>query len=115
MAFKIEPKVYNLEGFPGLSARQLAEHYTLYVGYVNKYNEIQELLETVDYSKANQTYSDLRSLKVAENFALNGIKLHEAYFENLGLNQPLVIMTLSKPNSAGPVSQPAAGLSSAWI
>ncbi len=88
MAFKMEPKVYNFEGFPGLSPRQLAEHYTLYVGYINKYNEIQGLLETVDYSKANQTYSDLRSLKVGENFALNGIKLHEAYFENLGLNQP---------------------------
>lgn len=88
MSFKVEPKTYNLEGFPGLSARQLAEHYTLYVGYVNKYNEIQGLLENVDYSKANQTYSDLRSLKAGENFALNGIKLHEAYFENLGMDQP---------------------------
>ena len=88
MALKVEPKIYNLEGLPGLSHRQLSEHYTLYVGYVNKFNEIQTLLETVDYSKANQTYSDLRSLKIGENFALNGIKLHEAYFENLGMDQP---------------------------
>jgi Fe-Mn family superoxide dismutase len=57
------------------------------VGYVNKFNQIQELLKTADYSKANQTYSDLRALKIGENFALNGIKLHEAYFENLGTDK----------------------------
>ncbi|NLC07759.1 MAG: superoxide dismutase [Syntrophomonadaceae bacterium] len=89
MTDRIVPKTYDLRGFPGFSHRQLSEHYTLYVGYVNKLNEIHELLKDVDYSKANQTYSDLRSLKIGENFALNGIKLHEAYFENLSPGQQI--------------------------
>lgn len=69
----------------GFSQRQLEEHHgVLYKGYVNKLNEIRKLLQSVDHSKANQTYSDLRALKVEETFALNGIKLHEYYFDNMG-------------------------------
>ncbi len=69
----------------GFSRRQLEEHHgILYKGYVNKVNEIRNLLQSVDYDKANQTYSDLRAMKIEETFALNGIKLHEAYFENMG-------------------------------
>ncbi|NLK52895.1 MAG: superoxide dismutase [Syntrophomonadaceae bacterium] len=78
-----KPKSYNLQGYQGLSEYQLTEHYTLYLGYVNKYNEILTRLKNTDFAAANQTYSDLRALKIGENFALNGIKLHEAYFENL--------------------------------
>ncbi len=77
-----ELKKPQLEGF---SERQLVEHHgILYKGYVNKLNEIRELLVTVDHSKANQTFSELRSMKIEETFALNGIKLHEAYFDNMG-------------------------------
>ncbi len=77
-----ELKNLQLEGF---SERQLTEHHgILYKGYVNKLNEIRKLMATVDHSKANQTFSDLRSMKIEESFALNGIKLHEAYFDNLG-------------------------------
>lgn len=77
-----ELKTTRMEGF---SERQLLEHHgVLYKGYVNKVNEIRKLLESVDYGKANQTYSDLRALKIEETFALNGVKLHEAYFDNLG-------------------------------
>ena len=77
-----ELKKHQLEGF---SQRQLEEHHgILYKGYVNKLNEIRKLMLTVDHSKANQTFSDLRSMKIEETFALNGIKLHEAYFDNMG-------------------------------
>ena len=69
----------------GISKQQIEEHYSiLYKGYVAKVNEIRAGLETVDRSKANQTYSALRALKTEESFALNGVKLHEAYFDNLG-------------------------------
>jgi Fe-Mn family superoxide dismutase len=69
----------------GISQRQIDEHYNiLYKGYVAKLNEIRSKLETVDPTKGNQTYSDLRELKVEESFALNAIKLHEMYFDNLG-------------------------------
>ncbi|MBS4021948.1 MAG: superoxide dismutase [Dethiobacter sp.] len=72
-------------GIAGFSKQQLEEHHgTLYKGYVNKANEIRKLLKDVDYSKANQTFSDLRAMKIEETFALNGIKLHEAYFDNMG-------------------------------
>ena len=80
----MEPKPLKYKTINGLSERQLAEHHDkLYVGYVNKYEEITEKLRSVDYKSANQTYSDLRELSTEKGFALNGIKLHEAYFDGL--------------------------------
>jgi Fe-Mn family superoxide dismutase len=79
-----KPLAPALLGMEGISKRQIEEHYTLYQGYVNKTNEIRSKLESVDRSKANQTFSDLRELKVELSFAWNGVKLHEWYFENLG-------------------------------
>ena len=71
----------------GISSRQIQEHFTLYEGYIAKTNEIRSKLQDVDRSTANQTFSDLRELKVELSFALNGVKLHEAYFGNLGGKQ----------------------------
>lgn len=77
-------KPLKYKELPGLTERQLAEHHgVLYAGYVKKVNEIRAALQGVDLSKANGTYSDLRELKVEEGFALNGVKLHEAYFDNM--------------------------------
>lgn len=63
-------------------------HDKLYHGYVDKKDEIQEKLNLLsqggDVSSANQTYSDLRALKDGETFAVNGVYLHEWYFENMG-------------------------------
>ncbi|MDP4038538.1 MAG: Fe-Mn family superoxide dismutase [bacterium] len=68
----------------GLSAKQLAEHHdVLYAGYVKKYSEIEKKLKNVDLTQANGTYSDLRELNVEKTFALNGVKLHEAYFSGM--------------------------------
>ncbi|MDO8601019.1 MAG: Fe-Mn family superoxide dismutase [bacterium] len=68
----------------GLSEKQLKEHHdVLYVGYVKKSAEIEEKLKAVDVSTANATFSDLRELKMEETFALNGVKLHEGYFDNM--------------------------------
>ncbi len=80
-----EPKKFELKGLEGISENQISQHRdVLYVGYVNKLNEIEERLKTVDMSKANQIFSELRALKTDESFALNGVLLHELYFENLG-------------------------------
>ncbi len=79
-----KPLAPQLLEMDGISRRQIEEHYTLYQGYVNKTNEIRSKLEAVDLSKANQTFSDVRELKVELSFAWNGVKLHELYFENLG-------------------------------
>ena len=68
-----------------LSQKAFEEHYNvLYKGYVNKYNEIQELLEKADLSGGNATYSQVRELKREEAFAANAIRLHEGYFRSIG-------------------------------
>jgi superoxide dismutase, Fe-Mn family len=77
----LPPELFQMDG---ISKRQIEEHYTLYQGYVNKTNEIRSRLETADKSKANQTCSEFRDLKVGLSFAWNGVKLHELYFGNLG-------------------------------
>lgn len=80
-AKQLRPALFEMDG---ISKRQIEEHYTLYQGYVGKTNEVRSKLESVDLSKANQTFSDVRELKVELSFAWNGVKLHELYFENLG-------------------------------
>lgn len=75
----------------GISEKTLSTHHDkLYVGYVNKKNEIAEKLTTLshggDVSSANQTYSELRSFKDGETFAVNGVNLHEWYFDMLNGN-----------------------------
>lgn len=78
-------KPMKFSELPGLSAKQLKEHHdVLYAGYVKKVNEIRAKLGTVDRAEANQTFSLIRELKLEETFALNGVKLHEGYFDNLG-------------------------------
>jgi Fe-Mn family superoxide dismutase len=80
----LQVKPLKYKELPGLSEKQLSEHHdVLYAGYVKKTNEIRTKLATVDLTAANATHSDLRELKVEETFALNGVKLHERYFDNL--------------------------------
>ncbi|MBI3671749.1 superoxide dismutase [Candidatus Azambacteria bacterium] len=80
-----EQKPLKYTQLDGLSERQLKEHHdVLYVGYVNKLNEIEEKLKNSDRAAANGTYAEFRELKKEEVFATNGIYLHEYYFENLG-------------------------------
>lgn len=80
-----EVRKFDLQELEGLSNNQISQHRdVLYAGYVNKLNEIEEKLKTADRSKANQIYSEYRGLKADETFALNGVVLHELYFENLG-------------------------------
>jgi Fe-Mn family superoxide dismutase len=80
-AKQLPSSLFEMEG---ISRRQIEEHYTLYEGYIKKTNEIRSKLPSVDRSAANQSFSDLRELKVELSFALDGVKLHEAYFWNLG-------------------------------
>lgn len=79
-----EPKPLTYTSLEGFSEKQLKEHHdVLYAGYVKKINEIEEKLKTADKSAANATYSEFGELKREETFALNGVKLHEGYFENM--------------------------------
>ena len=78
------PKPLQYTQLDGLSEKQLKEHHdVLYAGYIKKIDEIEEKLKTVDLASANATSSELRALKIEETFALNGVKLHEGYFDNM--------------------------------
>ena len=77
----------------GISDRTLKNHHDkLYVAYVDKKNEIENRLEEIgrevvrDHETGNATYSELRALKESETYAVNGVYLHEWYFEILGGN-----------------------------
>ena len=81
----MEVKPLKFKSLNGISEKQINEHHdVLYVGYVKKINEIREKLKSVNKDEANATFSDFRALKVEETFALNGVRLHEGYFDNLG-------------------------------
>jgi superoxide dismutase, Fe-Mn family len=70
----------------GISANQLKQHIGLYQGYVKKANDIHQQLRNAnpDISKVNATYDPFRELLVEESYAMNGIVLHELYFDNIG-------------------------------
>ncbi|AEG59943.1 Fe-Mn family superoxide dismutase [Desulforamulus ruminis] len=81
---EIRPLKPSLLTMLGLSVRQIQEHYALYQGYVSKTNEIRSKLGLADRTETNTIFSSIRSLKKEEAFAINGCKLHEWYFDNLG-------------------------------
>lgn len=81
-----QPKEFSIiMGPKKFSRKQIDDHKKLYVGYVNKRNEIYDELKTADRSQANNiSYSTFRGLKLAETFTRNAALLHELYFENIG-------------------------------
>jgi len=80
-----EAKKFKKPNF--LSEKQFSEHIKLYEGYVKKGDEISEKLRSSNSEDNNATFSETRSLRTAGTFAANGIKLHEAYFGNLGVSK----------------------------
>lgn len=83
-----KPLPFDQNKIDGISANTLAIHHDkLYAGYVKKVDEISVKLKELRLAGKNQgnaTYSDLRALKDAETFAVNGVYLHEWYFDVLG-------------------------------
>ena len=79
-----KPLPTKLQKTTGISQATHEEHYKLYQGYIKKTNEVLDRLNTVDLTTANQSFSDLRSLKVDLTFALGGVKNHELYFDAMG-------------------------------
>ena len=90
-ATQYEPKPLPFQkSLTGISEKTMQIHHDkLYVGYVNKMKEIGEKLKAlcasgIGFDAANQTYSELRGLRDGETFAVNGVYLHEYYFNVLG-------------------------------
>lgn len=85
-----------------VNQKQYEEHLKLYEGYVNKINEIDEvLLQNPRTEEANAVYSHYRGLKRGETFALDGVILHELYFENMGgtMQEPEILTLKSLADS----------------
>jgi Fe-Mn family superoxide dismutase len=83
--YEEEPLKFTRE-LEGISKKTIDIHHDkLYAGYVKKANEINEkLVQLRKEASGNQTYSELRALKQGETFAVNGVYLHEHYFDVLG-------------------------------
>lgn len=78
----------------GFSRELLDEHYTRYPAeHENKIKEIEARLLKVDISMANPTYCTLRSLKIEHTHALNSVKLHNYFFENIAKKIPALPST----------------------
>jgi len=74
-----------------VNREQFEAHMRLYEGYINNINKIDSILKkSIDQRDqslrelANSTFSIFRELKRGETYALNGVILHELYFENIG-------------------------------
>jgi Fe-Mn family superoxide dismutase len=68
---------------------QFEVHLRLYEGYISSLNQIDTILYygvpgQAQREQANATFSLFRELKRGESYALDGIILHELYFENIG-------------------------------
>lgn len=72
------------ENHCGFSRELLNEHYTHYPAVQqNKIKEIEARLIKADVMMANPDYCPLRSLKIEHTYALNSVKLHKYFFENI--------------------------------
>ncbi len=78
----------KLVGLVGLSDAMLANHVTLYQGYVNNTNKVLDTLASMlkDDQSGTPQYAELKR-RVGWEF--NGMRLHELYFDNLGGKTPL--------------------------
>lgn len=84
---KYEAISYELTGLVGLSDEQIAQHKTLYQGYVNNSNKLnEELGKMVAEGKADGMDPHFAELKRRLGFEYNGMRLHEYYFSNLKAN-----------------------------
>lgn len=66
-----------------LSAKTKQAHESLYNGYVTTFNKVSSMLDAASTQDAAANSSPIRSLKLDEQYNLNGAKLHDLYFTNI--------------------------------
>ncbi len=76
----LKPVNFDYKELPGFSKRLLSDHFKLYRGYVDRFNEISVLLEKLP-KKVDRF--ELQRLVLEDGFLRNAIALHELYFEQL--------------------------------
>jgi Fe-Mn family superoxide dismutase len=68
-----------------VSRKQFDDHITLYKGYAAMTNLTDKTLAVQpEYDTANATGGHYRGWKKTETYAINGLLLHELYFQNIG-------------------------------
>lgn len=84
----LQAKSFDFTNVKYMSYSQLNQHYILYTRYVDTINKVKKsLMDNSTYKNCSQNYSDIRCAQKALSFNLDGVKLHELYFENMsGLN-----------------------------
>ncbi len=79
-----EQSFEQLKGLAGISDQQIAEHLTLYAGYVKQVNNLNDkLAELRGQGKAVPTNPEFAEMTRRLGFEYNGMILHEYYFSNL--------------------------------
>ena len=73
----------SLLGMPGFSDKALQTHFKLYQGYVTNTNLLYNTLSDLASSGKNRS-PQYAELKRRFGWEFDGMRLHEAYFENLG-------------------------------
>ncbi|WP_257305369.1 superoxide dismutase [Geothrix campi] len=95
------PRAFDFgTGLTGLGKELLAEHLTLYKGYVTRTNALlKDVLAAEKEGKAGPMVQELRRRL---GFEFSGMRLHELYFEALSQNA-------AKPSATHPLHQAIAG------
>jgi Fe-Mn family superoxide dismutase len=80
-----KPQAFNqLKGLDGISDAQIAEHLSLYEGYVKQVNTLNEqLAEMIGRGQASAKDPEFAEVTRRLGFEYNGMILHEYYFSNL--------------------------------
>ncbi|MFC1993745.1 superoxide dismutase [Chloroflexota bacterium] len=78
----------KLIGMEGFSETLLTNHFTLYQGYVTNTNKLLDTLGQM-LKEGKVSAPEYAELKRRMGFEFNGMRLHEYYFENLGITQSL--------------------------
>ena len=85
-----EAKNFNhLLGSSGLSEQLLKNHFTLYQGYVNNFNKLDETLVAMEKEGKFGT-PEFGELNRRLGWEFNGMRLHELYFGNLAKEKSVV-------------------------
>lgn len=80
---KYEIKNYDsLLGIDGFGEQLLKNHFTLYQGYVNNFNKLDELLVTME-KEGKYSTPEYAELNRRLGWEFDGMRLHELYFGNL--------------------------------
>jgi len=81
-AFVAQPKKFDL-GTEKLSQKTKTAHLELYNNYISCFNRTSAELDGVQRDDANSSCSLFRDIKLAEQFNMGAVYLHELYFANI--------------------------------